>query len=66
LHKNHPEAAVWKSATEEAVTSWSAAARAALRFKPHRQITFAAQNLLNTNSESSDLSHELGANQSAE
>jgi hypothetical protein len=43
--------------TEEAVffaggssDLWTAALGAALRFKPHHQITFAAKNLLNTNS----------------
>jgi len=37
-------------ATEAAVTCGARRLGAALRFKPHHQITFAAKNLLNTNS----------------
>jgi hypothetical protein len=37
-------------ATEAVITCGARRLGAALRFKPHHQITFAAKNLLNTNS----------------
>jgi hypothetical protein len=50
MRKTFCSAAVWKTATEAAVTCGAQRLGAALRFKPHHQITFAANNLLNTNS----------------